>query len=102
MLSCCRAEAEHDTTNVTGFEEGESNKNLQPQGEYESFVVDTDHPDRQVRIGKALPSHIKTTIQATFIEYWDIFSWTPSDLDTISLEIVIHQLEIPEGTYPII
>lgn len=33
-----RAKAEHDTTNITGFEKGESNKKLV---EHESFVIDT-------------------------------------------------------------
>lgn len=46
MLIAAHVEAKHDTTTVTRFEEGESNKKLQPQGTYESFVVDTAHHDR--------------------------------------------------------
>lgn len=81
---------------------GESSKKLQSQDEYESFIVDTIHPNKQVPISKALPHHIKTTVQATLIEFRDIFSWTPSDLGTISPETAVHRLGIPEGTQPII
>lgn len=93
---------EHYTTTATWLEEGESSKKLQPQDEYESFVVDTSHPDRQVRIGKALPNHIKATVQATLIEFQNILSWTLSDFNITSPKIVVHRLGIPEGTQPII
>lgn len=41
-----RTEVEHDADNVAGRKEGESSKKLQPQGEYESFTMDVDYPDR--------------------------------------------------------
>lgn len=88
--------AEKDIASGTELEEGESSEKLQPQGQYESFVVDT--ADRQVKIGKLFPYHIKTTIQTTLIEIRDIFSWTPSDLGIILRDTIAYWLGIPDGT----
>lgn len=73
MFLATRAKAKQNTTNFARSEENESSKRKQPQGEYEFFTVDVDHPDRHVRIGKILPSHIKGVVQATVTEFRDIF-----------------------------
>lgn len=85
-----------DSKTIAGKNE-ESSKKLQPHREYESFAVDIHYLDRKVRIGKALPMPIKQMVQATLTEFWDIFSWTPVDLSTISGSTAIHMLRIPEA-----
>ncbi|KAI5648879.1 hypothetical protein M9H77_34884 [Catharanthus roseus] len=57
------AKVEHDAGNVVAREKAESSKKIQPQGEYDPFVVDVDYPERQVRVGKALPASIKHIVQ---------------------------------------
>lgn len=88
---------EHDAGNVVARKKAESSKKIQPQGEYESFVVDVDYPERQVRVGKALPASIKHIVQKMLTEFGNIFSWTTTDLGSISQDTAVHKLGIPEG-----
>lgn len=67
------AKVEHDAGNVVAREKAESSKKIQPQGEYDPFVVDVDYPERQVRVGKALPASIKHIVQKMLTEFGNIF-----------------------------
>ncbi|KAI5658790.1 hypothetical protein M9H77_27583 [Catharanthus roseus] len=70
--------------------ENNSIPKLQPEGEYELFILDNLHPDYTVRIGRNLPMNLRMNLAELLDEYKEIFAWSSSDLGTLPRHIAEH------------
>lgn len=70
---------------------------IEPDGEYELFVLDRLKPEQTVRIGRALPVNIWMELAELLIKYKDIFAWSSKDLRVVHREFTEHKLVLEES-----
>lgn len=64
--------------------------------------VDDAQPDRKIHAGQTLPSIVRKEVCDILVEFKDIFSWTLSNLGTISQDIAEHKLGIPDDIQSVV
>lgn len=60
-------------------EQGKTPK-LEPDGEFELFILDVKKLDQTVKIGKHFPVNLRMQLTKNLVKYKDMFAWSSSDL----------------------
>ncbi|XP_031106926.1 uncharacterized protein LOC116011573 [Ipomoea triloba] len=73
---------------------GEEREKPQPASELEEIVLDSDQPERVVKIGRGLPTDLREDIIGVLQKYKDIFAWGPEDMPGVDRSVICHLLSI--------
>jgi len=85
---------------VSAEEHGRSRP--EPTVEVEEVPLDINRPEHMVRIGSALTPPIKEAIISLLRQYQDVFTFEPSKISGISLEVMQHKLSVDPSHKPVI
>ncbi|KAM1551820.1 hypothetical protein ACFX10_043905 [Malus domestica] len=73
----------------------------QPAEELERVTISKDYPDRIMKIGNTLSSHIRLALISFLQENTEVFAWSYEDMPDISPDIICHRLSIDPKTKPV-
>ena len=75
---------------------------IQPHEEQVEIVnLGTDEVKKEVKIGAALETNVKSRMVALLKEYVDIFAWSYQDMPGLDTDIVVHRLPLREDYPPV-
>jgi len=66
----------------------------EPATEVVEFPPDSSRPERLVRIGNALAPSAKEIIISLLQQYQDVFTFEPSEMPGITLDVMQHRLNV--------
>ena len=73
-------------------------KKARGESAYEKEVINEEHCDQTINIGRNLPGHTRRALVDLLRRYTHIFAWTPTDMVGVDRKIIEHKLMIKPGT----
>ncbi|XP_031101985.1 uncharacterized protein LOC116005890 [Ipomoea triloba] len=80
---------------------GELKEKPQPASELEEIILDSDRPERVVKIGRGLPVDLREDIVGVLQRYKNVFAWGPEDMPGVDRSVICHRLSIQPGSKPV-
>ncbi|XP_031112204.1 uncharacterized protein LOC116016181 [Ipomoea triloba] len=80
---------------------GELKEKPQPASELEEIILDSDRPERVVKIGRGLPVDLREDIIGVLQRYKNVFAWGPEDMLGVDRSVICHRLSIQPGSKPV-
>ena len=74
---------------------------VEPAVEMEFIFIDSNSPDRKIKIGTGLETFFKDELTHFLREYADVFSWGPEDMSGINESVAMHSLDVDPRKKPV-
>lgn len=98
---CCFATVKEVEIKKEIQEEECKSPKMEPERDYELFVLHYSYPHRTIKIRRALPLDVHMKITKVLVEFKYIFAWQSTDLGIVPKDISKHKLGFPANTKPI-